>query len=108
MSSTSKKAKAKKANKDKEGKSEKVKLDIIIDYPIFDLKYLHKDYSLKAIKNDDKVSLINQLHLLSQFSWQDIIKAPRHGMGTEKIAKNAINPSMSSCVVNIYFFINKK
>lgn len=70
-----------------------------IDYPIFDLRYMHKDYSIntKKVQKDDKVRLMSTLYKLSQHSWQALQLAPRHGMGYEKIAKNDINPSIPDC-----------
>lgn len=55
------------------------------DYPIFCFKHLHKDYNLDHCDADEKKSLIEQIVILSQMTWQEIQMAPRHGIGTEKI-----------------------
>lgn len=84
MSSKRKKTKAKKEEKiPKENKIPE------IDYPVFDFRYLHKKYSLnvEVVQKDDKVRLMSALYKLSQFSWKELIAAPRHGLGYEKIAK---------------------
>lgn len=102
MSSKTKKAKAKKKQKDNKIPE--------IDYPVFDFRYLHKDYSLNVNKDKlpdiDRASLVNQLYLLSKFSWDDIMLAPRHGIGSEKIAIKSIIPSMPYNVPDDILYYN--
>ncbi len=55
------------------------------DYPIFCFKHIHKDFSLENCNTEEKKSLIEKVASLSQMTWQNIMEAPRHGLGTEKI-----------------------
>jgi len=61
-----------------------------IDYPVFCFKHLHKDFCLDQCDQDDKQSLLEQLVKLSQLTWQQITQTHRHGMGFEKIDRNAL------------------
>lgn len=61
-----------------------------LDYPVFCLKYLQKDFCLDDCQNEDKISLIDQLQKLSQLTWIEIQSSHRHGLGSEKIKQNAI------------------
>ena len=65
-----------------------------IDYPVFCFKHLHKDYSINSCKNEDKLFLIERLHKLSQMTWTQIQLAPKHGLGSEKIERDSIIPSI--------------
>lgn len=62
------------------------------DYPIFCFKHLHKNHDLDKCDDPEKKSLMEKVVKLSQLSWQDIQNAPRHGLGTEKIAISSIKP----------------
>jgi hypothetical protein len=58
--------------------------------PVFSLHYLDKKYCVSECDKDEKAGLIDQLHILSNMTWQEIDSAPRHGIGREKIARNSI------------------
>jgi len=47
-------------------------------------------YGLDSCEVNEKVALAHKLHELCQLTWNQIINAPRHGMGSEKIERNAI------------------
>ena len=68
------------------------------DYPIFCFKHLHKDHDLDKCTEFEKKALMEKVVKLSQLSWKDIQNAPRHGLGTEKIAINSIRPSCPSFI----------
>ena len=70
------------------------------NYPIFCFKHLHKDHDLDKCNETEKKSLIEKIVKLSQLTWNDIQNAPRHGLGTEKIAINAIKPSCPSFITD--------
>jgi hypothetical protein len=63
-------------------------------HPVFCLKYVHKDYGVDLCDKNDKAALISQLAILGKLTWDEIQTAPRHGVGTEKIARNSIIPSI--------------
>jgi len=65
-----------------------------VDYPVFCFKYLHSSHDLTQCDKDEKSALIEQLAKLSQLSWLQIHMTDRHGMGSEKIARNSIRPSI--------------
>ena len=74
------------------GSTIKATVDIYpnIDYPVFCLKHLNKDYHINKCTSAEKVKFIERLYILSQMSWKDIQLAPRHGCGSEKISRSNI------------------
>lgn len=60
------------------------------DYPIFCLRHMNKYFHLDQCTDDEKVKFIDRLQKLSSMTWQQIQLAPRHGLGTEKISRDAI------------------
>jgi len=66
----------------------------IHNHPVFCLRYLHKDYNVELCSKDDRSSLIRQMANLSTLSWDQIKRAPRHGMGSEKISRDSIIASI--------------
>lgn len=58
--------------------------------PIFSLYYLEKSHCLSNCTKEEKSAFADTLHKLSQLTWNEIISSPRHGVGYEKIARNAI------------------
>jgi hypothetical protein len=65
-----------------------------IDYPVFCFKHLHKDYHLNKCDDSEKKCLIDQLILLSSYTWNKLQLSPRHGIGSEKIQINSIRPEL--------------
>jgi hypothetical protein len=68
----------------------------IFNHPVFCLRYLHKDYNVASCSNDDRASLITKMANFCQLTWDEIKLAPRHGMGSEKISRSSIKPSIPS------------
>lgn len=64
------------------------------NHPVFCLKYLHKDYGVEKCEKEDRAALLKKMAALSKMTWDDIKQAPRHGLGTEKINRGAIIPSI--------------
>lgn len=62
--------------------------------PIFSLHYLQKSHCLSDCDKDEKSAFADTLHKLSQLTWNEIISSPRHGVGYERIARNAIKASI--------------
>ena len=69
-----------------------------IDYPVFCLRHLQKDYHLSDCTPDEKVQFIDKLQTLARMSWLDIQLAPRHGLGSEKIPRGSIKVKISNAV----------
>ncbi len=65
-----------------------------IDYPVFCLKHLHKDYHIDKCTAEEKIRLLERLHKLSNMTWQNIQLAPKHGLGSEKIARTSIKAAI--------------
>lgn len=55
-------------------------------HPVFCLKCIEPKWGLSKCTKDQKVALLTTLHELSQMTWSQILHAPRHGKGSEKIA----------------------
>lgn len=64
------------------------------EHPIFCFKYLNCDYDLNRCTTPEKVALIEQIIRFSNMIWNEIQLAPRHGLGSEKIAVNCIRPGL--------------
>lgn len=47
-------------------------------------------YSVNCCDADNQAAALRRLFLLSKMKWREIQNAPRHGLGTEKIARNSI------------------
>lgn len=66
--------------------------------PIFSFEHMKagNGYSVDCCNGDHKAALAARLFKLSQMTWLAIKQAPREGLGTEKIARNAIRPPIPS------------
>lgn len=61
-----------------------------VEHPVFCLRYLDGDYGLEQCEADEKCSLVERFHKLSQLNWQQIISSQRHGLGSETIKRTSI------------------
>lgn len=73
--------------------------------PIFSLVYLRKDYCLSACNKDEKAAFADTLHQLSQITWNEISSSSRHGLGYERISRNAIRSGIPNHVKEDVNFI---
>lgn len=55
-------------------------------HPIFCFRHQHNAYNLNSCDLKEKGAFLDQICTLSTLTWEDIQKAPRHGVGSEKIA----------------------
>lgn len=69
-----------------------------INYPIFCFKHLHRDYNIEKCEPGEKQSLLERIVKLSSMTWLQIEQTNRHGLGSEKIAINAIRPACPSFI----------
>ena len=82
---------SKKSNSIKIGNQQVVTQSTQKETPIFCLNKIQKNYCLSKCEIRQKASLIDQLHALSQLTWQEIQAAHRHGLGCETINKDSLN-----------------
>ena len=76
------------------------------NHPIFCFKHLHKDHNLDKCIDDEKRALIEQIVKLSQLTWNDIQLSRRHGLGSEKIRRKSIKPSIPVFITeDVDFFL---
>lgn len=68
--------------------------------PIFSFEKMQdgSGYSINCCDRDDQSALAKRLFLLSQMNWRDIRQAPRHGAGTETIARKSIKAKLPDSV----------
>jgi hypothetical protein len=68
--------------------------------PIFSFEYMRdrSGYSIGCCDDNERSALVKRLFLLSGKTWREIREAPRHGIGTEKIARKAIKPPLPASV----------
>ena len=58
--------------------------------PVFCLRYMHSDYSVRACTREDRASFADALYELSQLTWAQLRQSPRHGKGYEKIPRGQL------------------
>lgn len=68
--------------------------------PIFSLEHLDREYCLSRCEQDEKAAFADTLHRLSRLTWQQIVNAPRHGTGCEKISRDSIAGSVPSVITD--------
>lgn len=59
-------------------------------HPVFCLKCIEPKWGVSECTKDQKVALLATLHELSKMTWAQILHAPRHGKGWEKIAASSL------------------
>lgn len=69
------------------------------------LRYLQKGYCLDCCQKHEKAAFADRLFRLSRMSWDEIRKSDKHGLGTEKIARNAIKAPIPKHVTQDVDFI---
>lgn len=73
--------------------------------PCFCLQYLHPRYNVAHCSDEQKIALISTLERLSSIKWIDIEASQRHGLGSEKIARDAIRPDIPASVPRAVTFL---
>lgn len=69
-----------------------------INYPVFCFRYLVRGYDMADCNEAELAALLQQMGRLSLLTWQDVQLAPRHGLGSEKIARTSINAPIPGAV----------
>lgn len=64
--------------------------------PVFSFEKMARGngFCVESCSDDDRAAVAMRLFLLSRMTWQEIHNAPRHGLGTEKIARAALRPAL--------------
>ncbi len=58
--------------------------------PVFSLEYLEGNYGLARCTKEEKAGFADTLHRLGRLTWAEIQRAPRHGSGSEIVAREAL------------------
>jgi hypothetical protein len=66
--------------------------------PCFCFQYLHPKYTSAACTDEQKLALVSTLEKLSALTWIQIESMHRHGLGSEKISRDAIRPDIPAAV----------
>jgi hypothetical protein len=76
--------------------------------PVFCLRYLAEGYGLRDCDDSEAKHFAAKLVALCQLDWDSIAKAPREGMGNEKMPKNQIvvplPPRVTEDVTHLHVF----
>ena len=75
------------------------------EHPYFSLQHLAKKFCLSLCETEEKAAFADTLHRLSLLPWSQIKQQNRHGLGYEKIARNAIKAGIPSHIKNDVNFI---
>lgn len=75
--------------------------------PIFSFEKMvdGSGYSINCCESNDQSALAKRLFLLSRSSWREIVNAPRHGIGSEKIERSSISAAIPDNVTEDVTFI---
>jgi hypothetical protein len=75
--------------------------------PLFSFEFMRSGngYSIDCCDDEHRSALASKLFKLSQMTWLNIRNAPRHGLGTEKIARNAIRATIPPSVTEDVDFL---
>lgn len=73
--------------------------------PVFSLQYLQPGYTLGECDKDEAAAFAKMIGRLSQLTWSEIKTAARHGLGFEKIARNALKAPIPSHITDDVNFI---
>jgi hypothetical protein len=65
--------------------AESPRIDYNREKPTFCLRYVDTQYCITICQNDDKAAFADKIRRMSQMTWNELIQAPRHGMGLETI-----------------------
>jgi hypothetical protein len=75
------------------------------DHPVFCLRYLHPDHSIDGLSTSLKADLTDALFKRAQMTWQQIKFAPKHGLGFEKLPREAISKQLPAKFEDLESFL---
>lgn len=60
------------------------------EYPIFSFHFIDSKHCITKCDKAEKSSFVIKLKKISQLTWEELIKAPKHGLGCEPISISSI------------------
>ena len=67
--------------------------------PVFSLEKLQRgSYCFSSLDSENKASFADAIYKRKSMTWGEILRADRHGLGTEKISKSAIKAALPDFV----------
>lgn len=73
--------------------------------PIFCLRHVAHGWGVDACEREDQAAFALTLQRLARLTWQQIRNAPRHGVGTEKIARTALRAGVPATITDDVDFL---
>jgi hypothetical protein len=75
--------------------------------PIFSFERMESGsgYSVTCCDADNQAAALRRIFLLSKMKWREIQNAPRHGLGTEKIARSALRAPLPKTLTDDVTFL---
>jgi hypothetical protein len=73
--------------------------------PVFSLRHIASGWGVRDCERDDQAAFALTVEKLSRLTWQQLRNAPRHGAGTEKIARNALRAAIPSSITDDVDFV---
>lgn len=73
--------------------------------PIFCLRYLQDPFCVVSCEQQEQAALAVTLRRLSFMTWAQIRNAPRHGLGTEKIARESLRAPVPEGITEDVVFL---
>lgn len=65
---------------------------------LFSLEHIQSSHCLSNCERDEKAAFADALFKRRTLTWQELYQTQRHGLGSEKIHRNAIKAPIPSCV----------
>ena len=82
--------------------------------PVFSFSQISKDpdFSFQSLTTDQRAALSSTLYNLSQLTWIELIRANKHGMGSEKMDRQFVTNAISNlipedCAILVFRFSGK-
>lgn len=66
--------------------------------PKFSFCYVQSSHCINGCQRDEKAGLTDKMYRISQLTWKQIKSADRHGLGFEKISRDAIKAGIPAHV----------
>ena len=76
-------------------------------HPVFALDKMQdgSGFSVNCCDESNRAAALSRFFLLSRMTWNEIKNAPRHGLGTEKIARSSIKAPIPAAVTEDVTFL---
>ncbi len=84
---------------------EAARVDYNRERPTFCLRFVDPQYCITRCDRDDKAAFADKIRRMSLMTWNELIQAPRHGMGFETIARKAITRPVPAHITDDVTFV---